>query len=346
MALADEERHLTGEIDYAVALFDRATIERLIRQFLRVLRLMTERPDAEIADLTLLDEDEQRALLADFSTGPTVADPASADVLERFAAQVQERPGQCAVVADGVELDYATLDRRANRLAHALIARGAGPDRVVGLHAGRTAELVIGVLGILKSGAAYLPLDPGQPTERLGAMVSDAAPVLVLTDEKDTADDRGRLWEHLAEVEAEGSHDEAPVIDMDRTRLAYVIYTSGSTGRPKGVAVTHASVVNLFDHWRELMGDAPGEAASAWSSIGFDASVHELLVPLTTGAVLHLVPDELRGDPRALLDWMRERKVTQAFLPSVLRPVDRRGSGRTPGRIEPASAPDRSGIPA
>ncbi|MFE2715276.1 amino acid adenylation domain-containing protein [Streptomyces mirabilis] len=315
LALADEGRHLTGEIDYAVALFGRATIERCIRQFLRVLRLMTEQPDAEIADLTLLDEDEQRALLATFSTGPTVADPASAGVLERFAAQVRERPGQCAVVADDAELDYATLDRRANRLAHALIARGAGPDRVVGLHAGRTAELVVGVLGILKSGAAYLPLDPGQPPERLTAMVSDAAPVLVLTDQRDTEDDDGQLWEHLAKIEAEGTRDEAPAVDTAPARLAYVIYTSGSTGRPKGVAVTHGSVVNLFAHWRELMGDAPGEASSAWSSIGFDASVHELLVPLTTGAVLHLVPDELRGDPRALMDWLRDRKVTQAFLP-------------------------------
>ncbi|MEU6540694.1 amino acid adenylation domain-containing protein [Streptomyces sp. NPDC047000] len=315
LALADEGRQLTGEIDYAVALYDRATVERCVRQFLRVLRLMAERPDARIADLTLLDEDEQRALLAGFSTGPAVPDTASAGLLERFAAQVRERPGQCAVVAGDAELDYAELDRRANRLAHALIARGAGPDRVVGLHAGRTSELVVGVLGILKSKAAYLPLDPGQPRERLTAMVSDAAPVLVLTDRSDTADDGGQPWEHLAKVAAEGTHDEAPPVDADPARLAYVIYTSGSTGRPKGVAVTHGSVVNLFDHWRELMGDAPGEASSAWSSIGFDASVHELLVPLTTGAVLHLVPDELRGDPRALLDWMRERKVTQAFLP-------------------------------
>ncbi|MET9907065.1 amino acid adenylation domain-containing protein [Streptomyces sp. NPDC006476] len=314
LALADEGRQLTGEIDYAVALFDRATIERYVRQFQRVLRLMTERPDAEIADLTLLDENEQRALLATFSTGPAVTGPASAGVLERFAAQVRERPGQCATVAGGVELDYATLDRRANRLAHALIARGAGPDRVVGLHSGRTTNLVVGVLGILKSGAAYLPLDPGQPPERLAAMVSDAAPVLVLTDRKSAVDD-GQLWERLATVEAEGAHDDAPAIGTDAARLAYVIYTSGSTGRPKGVAVTHGSVVNLFDHWRDLMGDAPGEASSAWSSIGFDASVHELLVPLTTGAVLHLVPDELRGDPGALLAWMRERKVTQAFLP-------------------------------
>ncbi|MFE9725754.1 amino acid adenylation domain-containing protein [Streptomyces sp. NPDC005794] len=318
LALADEGRTLTGEIDYAIALFDRTTIERYVRQFLRVLRLMTERPEAEIADLTLLDEDEQRELLATFSTGPAAAVPgvpAPAGVLERFAAQVRERPQQPAVVAGDEEVDYATLDRRANRLAGALIARGAGPDRVVGLHAGRTAELVVGVLGILKAGAAYLPLDPGQPSERLTAMVSDAAPVLVLTDQAHAAGDDRQLWENLAKVEAEGTRDEAPAIDADPTRLAYVIYTSGSTGRPKGVAVTHGSVVNLFEHWRELMGDAPGEASSAWSSIGFDASVHELLVPLTTGAVLLMVPDELRGDPAALMGWLREHHVTQAFLP-------------------------------
>ncbi|MFD7815703.1 amino acid adenylation domain-containing protein [Streptomyces sp. NPDC059785] len=318
LALADEGRQLTGEIDYAVALFDRETVERYVRQFLRVLRLMTERPGAGIADLTLLSEDEQRELLATFSAGPAATaagGPAPAGVLERFAAQVRERPGQLAVVAGDAELDYTTLDRRAGRLAHALIARGAGPDRVVGLHAGRTAELVVGVLGILKAGAAYLPLDPGQPPERLTAMVSDAEPVLVLTDRTDTEGDDRRLWRNLAEVEAEGTHDGAQDTDADPARLAYVIYTSGSTGRPKGVAVTHGSVVNLLDHWRELMADAPGEASSAWSSIGFDASVHELLMPLTTGAVLHMVPDELRGDPAALMGWLRERKVTQAFLP-------------------------------
>ncbi|MEU1488085.1 amino acid adenylation domain-containing protein [Streptomyces sp. NPDC005752] len=318
LALADEGRHLVGEIDYAVALFDRATVERYIHQFLRVLRLMTERPEAEISDLTLLDENEQRELLASFSAGgpgDVPGAPAPVGLLERFAAQVRERPRQPAVVAGDAVVDYATLDRRADRLACALIARGAGPDRVVGLHAGRTVELVVGVLGILKAGAAYLPLDPGQPSERLTAMVSDAVPVLVLTDQADTAGADRELWKNLAEVEAEGARDEAPGVDADPARLAYVIYTSGSTGRPKGVAVTHGSVVNLFDHWRELMGDAPGEASSAWSSIGFDASVHELLVPLTTGAVLHIVPDELRGDPGALMDWLREREVTQAFLP-------------------------------
>ncbi|WBO61472.1 amino acid adenylation domain-containing protein [Streptomyces camelliae] len=315
LALADEGRHLTGEIDYAMALFDRTTVERYVRQFLRVLRLMTERPEAGIADLTLLDEDEQRELLATFSAGPAVTVTAPAGLLERFATQVRERPGQPAVVTRETQLDYATLDRRTNRLADALIARGVRPDHVVALHAGRTAELVVGVLGILKAGAAYLPLDPGQPSERLTAMVSDAAPALVLTDQADAGGDDRLRWENLEKVEAEGTHDAVPAIDADPTRLAYVIYTSGSTGRPKGVAVTHGSVVNLFDHWRELMGDARGEASSAWSSIGFDASVHELLMPLTTGAVLHMVPGELRGDPAALMDWLREHKVTQAFLP-------------------------------
>ncbi|MFD1277751.1 amino acid adenylation domain-containing protein [Streptomyces kaempferi] len=217
-------------------------------------------------------------------------------------------------MASDTRLDYAALDRRANRLAHALIARGVRPDDVVGVHTGRTAELVVGVLGILKAGAAYLPLDPGQPSERLTAMVNDAGSALVLTDRADPPGERA-LWRTLADIEAEGARDDAPQVGEDPDRLAYVIYTSGSTGRPKGVAVTHGSVVNLFDHWHELMGDAPGEAASAWSSIGFDASVHELLMPLTTGAELHIVPDTLRGDPAQLMDWLREHKVTQAFLP-------------------------------
>nr|WP_237555272.1 amino acid adenylation domain-containing protein [Streptomyces sp. SID4948] len=329
--LADEGQRLVGGIEYATALFDRTTVERFARQLLRVFRLMTERPGADIGDLTLLDEDEQRDLLAAFSWGGDPVTPAPAALLERFADQVRTRPGQPAVVAGDAEADYATLDLRANRLANALIARGVRPGQVVGLHAGRTLELVVGVLGILKAGAAYLPLDPGQPAERLAAMVADAEPALVLTDHAAAAAGSGP-WQDLAAVEAEGTREDAPRIDPDPGRLAYVIYTSGSTGGPKGVAVTHGSVVNLLDHWRELMGDAAGEAASAWSSIGFDASVHELLVPLTTGAVLHLVPDELRGDPGALMDWLRERRVTQAFLPpSYILWIDEDPSRRLAG---------------
>ncbi|MFE1795380.1 amino acid adenylation domain-containing protein [Streptomyces sp. NPDC059517] len=329
--VADEGRRLVGGIEYATALFDQTTVERFARQLLRVFRLMTERPAADVGDLTLLDEDEQREILSTFSWGGDPVTPASAALLERFAEQVRTRPEQPAVVAGDAEVTYAALDLRADRLASALTTRGVRPGQVVGLHAGRTLELVVGVLGILKAGAAYLPLDPGQPAERLAAMVADAEPALVLTDHTAPAADGG-LWQDLAAVEAEGTRETAPRIDPDPARLAYVIYTSGSTGRPKGVAVTHGSVVNLLDHWHELMGDAAGEAASAWSSIGFDASVHELLVPLTTGAVLHLVPDELRGDPGALMDWLRERRVAQAFLPpSYIMWIDEDPSRRLAG---------------
>ncbi|MFE3824718.1 amino acid adenylation domain-containing protein [Streptomyces sp. NPDC059092] len=311
LALTEEDGRIVGDLDYASALFDRETVERYARYLPRVLAQMAERPDREIADLALMDTRERRELLANWSTAePSPAGP-GLSLVERFEAQVRRGPGGAALVAGGTRLDRTALERRVNRLAHALIARGAGPGEVVGLHAGRSAELVVGVLGILKAGAAYLPLDPGQPADRLAAMVEDARPALVLSD----LAARPAGWCSLTGVEAEGARDDAPRVAVRPSDPAYVIYTSGSTGRPKGVVVTHGSVTNLFDQWLARFGDAPGEAASAWSSIGFDASVHELLLPLTTGAVLHLVPDALRGDPQALMGWLREHRVTQAFLP-------------------------------
>ncbi|MET9014501.1 amino acid adenylation domain-containing protein [Streptomyces olivaceoviridis] len=250
-----------------------------------------------------------------------------------FEDQVRGRGERPAVVAPGGEtLTYASLDRRANRLAHALVARAVRPGDVVGLHAGRTAELVVGILGILKAGAAWLPLDPGQPRERLAGMTEDAACRVVLSDRP--AGDRPERWLDLAETEAEGATGEHPPPGIGHApdRLAYVIFTSGSTGRPKGVAVEHRSVLALFANWHARMGTVPGEAGSAWSSIGFDASVHELLLPLTTGGVLHIVPEELRGDPEELLGWMREHRIAQAFLPpAYVKWIDEDPAGRLRG---------------
>lgn len=313
LSLAETGDRMTGHLDYAAALFEEETVERYARYLRHALVGLAESPEREIAELSLMDAEERRLLLEDFS-GARAAAPVSAregSLVERFEAEAGAHPGLPAVVHGGERLDYAALDHRANRLAHALRARGIGPDQVVALHAGRSLELVVGVLGILKAGAAYLPLDPGLPDERLAFMVEDAAPAVVLSD----ASSPPGGWQALVAVEAEAERDDAPRVRTLPSHLAYVIYTSGSTGRPKGVAVTHRSVLNLFDAWQARMGDAPGEAASAWSSIGFDASVHELLMPLTTGSVLHIVPDDLRGDPEALLDWMRGHRVVQAFLP-------------------------------
>ncbi|MFE9449969.1 amino acid adenylation domain-containing protein [Streptomyces sp. NPDC006739] len=341
VSVTESEGRITGHLDYATALLDPATAQRWTDHLRCLLTDMARHPDRDIRTLELMDQEERRRLIRDgdatepagavMPTGPgSTGDPASphrlADPLSLalrsaeglvglFEAQVRERPGQTAVVDRDRSLDYATLERRANRLAHALVARSVRPGDVVGLHARRSCELPVGILGILKAGAAYLPLDPGQPLERLVGMVEDAGCPLVLSDHDPV--DRAEGWLGLDVVEAEATEREQPPADVGHSpdRLAYVIFTSGSTGRPKGVAVEHRSVLNLFGAWHARMDAAPGEAGSAWSSIGFDASIHELLLPLTTGGVLHIVPEDLRGDPDALLAWMREHRVTQAFLP-------------------------------
>ncbi|MEU6819220.1 amino acid adenylation domain-containing protein [Streptomyces atriruber] len=310
LSVHEENGGVVGHLDYARALFDHDTAERFGRYFTRVLEQLARHPEREITGYALLDADERAELLAEgqgrVTTGP-VAGP-----VERFAEQVRLRPDEPALVCGGTRLSYAELDRRANRLAHALHARGVRPGQVVGLHCGRTAELIVGIWGVLKAGAAYLPLDPGQPPGRLRAIVEEAAPTLVLGD---VADPPGP-WQVLTEVEAEGDRDDAPWEPPSPSQLAYVIYTSGSTGRPKGVAATHGNVANLLENWLEAYGALPGEPSSVWASIGFDASVHELFLPPTTGGVLHLVPDEVRGDPGVLLDWMREHRIAHAWLPA------------------------------
>ncbi|MEW1827180.1 amino acid adenylation domain-containing protein [Streptomyces sp. NPDC088196] len=319
VSATESDGRITGYLDYATALLDHTTAERWAGHLRNLLTDMARHPERDIRALELMAPQERlRELLDGDATRSETSESAphtASGIVELFETQVRERPTRTAVVDRDSSLDYTTLDRRANHLAHALVARSVRPGDVVGLHAKRSCDLAVGILGILKAGAAYLPLDPGQPTERLANMVEDAACPVVLSDH-DSAE-RAPEWLDLRAVEAEGATRHEPPAGIAPTpdRLAYVIFTSGSTGRPKGVAVEHRSVLNLFATWHARMGTAPGEVGSAWSSIGFDASIHELLLPLTTGGELHIVPEELRGDPEELLAWMREHAVTQAFLP-------------------------------
>ncbi|MER6555760.1 amino acid adenylation domain-containing protein [Streptomyces sp. NPDC001725] len=329
LVAVDAGDRVTGHLDYATSLYDRATAQRWARHLEHLLRDMARAPERTIGALELMEDEEQLRLLRDWDATGSVLELsphapegsvtpksvlAATGLVELFEDQVRARPHHTAVVGRDGTLDYAALDRRADRLAHALTARSVGPSDVVGLHVSRTTALAVGILGILKAGAAYLPLDPGQPYERLAAMIEDAACPVVLSD--GVGDGRPGGWLDLAALEAEGTGERAPgSIGHTPDRLAYVIFTSGSTGRPKGVAVEHRSVLNLFANWQSRMGSGPGEPGSAWSSIGFDASVHELLLPLITGGTLHIVPEELRGDPASLMTWMGEHGITQAFLP-------------------------------
>ena len=300
LGLAEENGDVAGHLDYAVALFDHATAARYGTYLVRLLDQLAARPDSDIASYELLDDAERREVLTSWSTGPSPR-RRPGGLVDRFTTHAETTPDAPALVCAGRTLTYGELDRRSTKLANALRARGAGPGEVVAVLSGRSVELVVAVLGVLKTGAAYLPLDPAQPAARRAAMVEDAHPALVLGDD-------------VTALEAEGAETRAPVT-TGPGETAYVIYTSGATGRPKGVAVTHHSVLALFDQWLDRFGATPGEATSAWSSIGFDASVHELLLPLTTGAVLHVVPEDVRPDPAALMAWLREHRVVQAFLP-------------------------------
>jgi amino acid adenylation domain-containing protein len=316
--------------EYNTDLFDPGTIARMAEHFGRLLGQLAADPSLPISELRLLGPDErQRQLYHWNDTGSAPVPPVN--LVERFEAQVRLRANQPAVVAGNAVLSYAALDQRANRLAHALIARGVRPDQVVGLHTGRTPALLVGILGILKAGAAYLPLDDAQPFGRLAAMVADAAPALVLSDPAQAAD-LPDGWLSLSDVEAEGRCADPPSIEIHPANLGYVIYTSGSTGRPKGVAVSHGSVANLLDHWLARLGALPGQPAMLWSSVGFDVSIQEIFLPLTSGGTLHLVSEHLRTDPEALLDWMRRHDIAQAYLPpAFVRWIDEAAEDRLAG---------------
>jgi amino acid adenylation domain-containing protein len=325
---SEDGDRLALTFEFNTDLFDSATIARMADHFVRLLGQVAADPSRPVGRLRLLGPAERQRQLYDWNATELPGEvPAS--LVDRFAAQVRDRPAQPAVATEQGALDYAGLARRVNRLAHALIARGVRPDQVVGLHAGRSVELVVGILGVLAAGAAYLPLDPAQPPDRLAAMVDDARPALVLTD----AADAPPGWLPIADVEATAGRDDQPVVAIHPANLAYVIYTSGSTGRPKGVAVSHGNVANLLDHWLATLGPLPGAPAMLWSSIGFDVSIQEIFLPLTSGGTLHLVPERLRPDPAALLDWMAQRRIAHAYLPpAFVRWLDEAPAERLAGQ--------------
>ncbi|MCX5202738.1 amino acid adenylation domain-containing protein [Streptomyces sp. NBC_00237] len=330
LELGEADGRIEGTLTFASALFDAGTAERYVRHLRRVLEQLADGSGRALSEVTLLDAEERAQVLVAFNDSglPT----GSAGLVERFEAQVRERPGQTAVVHRGERLDYAALGRRADLLARTLTDRGVGVDRVVGLHTELSVDMVVGILGVLKAGGAYLPLDPALPAERLAGMVADSGAVLVLSNAAGAEEASGGApWVSLADAEAgalaEGGAEGGPGVPLDAAHrespglaarpedLAYVIYTSGSTGRPKGVAATHRGILNLLDYWLHEFGAAPGLPSAMWPSFSFDASVQEFLLPLSTGGVLHLVPQDVRDDPEALVGWMREHAVVDVLLP-------------------------------
>ncbi|MEU1520533.1 condensation domain-containing protein, partial [Streptomyces sp. NPDC005811] len=253
-----------GFVEYAADLYDPDTVQTMCDRWIRLLRTAVADPGRRLSRFDVRTDAER---LRSLPAAPSA--PVTDTLVGLFEARVRETPDAVAVVWGEVRLSYGELNRRANRLAHALVGRGVGAEDVVALALPRSAELVVAVLGVLKAGAAYLPLDPDYPAARREFMVGDARPVLVVDD--------------LAALDADGLPDTDPAVATLPQHPAYVIYTSGSTGRPKGVVVPHANVVRLFGATRGWFGFGPGDVWTLFHSYAFDFSVWELWGPLLHG---------------------------------------------------------------
>jgi len=239
-------------------------------------------------------------------------------VANAVTARAESAPDALAISAGDDRLTYAELDRRAGRVADRLHDLGIGPDAVVAVCLPRSAAFVVATLAVLKAGAAYLPLDPASPPERLAFMLADCGPRAVIVDRDGECPVPDGPWAEVDVREARidsGSSSRQHDVAKDE-HLAYVIYTSGSTGRPKGVEITHGSLANLATWHVRAFEITSDDRAHFYASPAFDAAVWETWPYLTAGASIHLPPDEVRVDPEALRDWIVAEGITIGFVPT------------------------------
>jgi amino acid adenylation domain-containing protein len=239
-----------------------------------------------------------------------------------FEAQVERSPDAIAVVFKEKQLTYRELNARANCLAHYLRVVGVGPEVLVGICTQRSLEMVVGLLGILKSGGAYLPLDPGYPLERLAFMLEDAQVPVLLTTEH-LVEGLPTTWTQVISLDSDWesiaqNSEQNPTQTTTSDNLAYVIYTSGSTGRPKGAEIQHRGLVNLVTWHQRLYNVTPQDRATQLAGPAFDASAWELWPYLTAGASIHILDEETRLSGSSLLEFLVESAITICFLPTPL----------------------------
>ncbi|WP_239657423.1 non-ribosomal peptide synthetase [Mycobacterium riyadhense] len=302
---------LPGFIEYATDLFDRDTVKRFAAYYLRILETVCADPDQRLSSMDLLDEDE-RTRVDEWGNRTTLnaTPPASVSVPQMWDAQVARTPDAVALVCGATSLTYRELDQAANRLAHRLASTGASPGAVVGLLFERSAQAITAILAVLKTGAAYLPIDPAYPDARIGFMLDDTTPVVVLT----TTGLRPRLDDHNVAIIDVGD----PTLNSESdTRLpypaaediAYLIYTSGTTGVPKGVAITHHNITQLFATRDGGFTPAWKPVWTQWHSYSFDESVREICGALLHGGRLIVVPESVVRSPTEFHDLLVAEQV-------------------------------------
>jgi amino acid adenylation domain-containing protein len=319
----DTPEGLRCRFEYSTDLFEAPTIARMAGHLQTLLEGIAADPAQRLSTLSLLTADERQRLLVEWNT-TAASSPDDQCIHSLFEAQVARTPDAVAVVCGNESLTYHELDRRANQVAHHLQALGAGPEVLVGLCLERSLPMVVGLLGILKAGAAYVPLDPSYPPERLTFILGDARPPVVLTQERLTAG----LPAHGAHMVCLDSHwpimaqynDDNPCSGASAENIAYLLYTSGSTGNPKGVLGAHRAALNALAWMWQAWPFANDEVCCQKTSISFGDSIQELLGPLLRGQLLVVIRDEVLKDIPRFVQTLALHRVTRLILvPSLLR---------------------------
>ena len=314
LQLIEIDGKLTGSIEFSTDLFKLDTIKRMAQHLEVLLTGAVANPDSRIIDLPLMQKSEREQAISAWNQ-TTVDYPRDAGVHELFEAAAEKAPDAVAVVFEDTQLSYTELNTRAKQLAHYLGQNGIGPGSMVGIYLERSTDLLVAMLGVLKTGAAYVPLDPAFPDDRISYMVSDAdmSAVIVDTRQEVNLPSTDALNIDLATIALDAESDSSTRFKSGFTGsndLAYMIYTSGSTGLPKGVQLRHQSVVNFLLTMQKTPGLKPDDVMIAVTTLSFDIAVLELFLPLITGATVVIASRKVSSDGQKLAQLISSSKAT------------------------------------
>ncbi|MBD2812049.1 amino acid adenylation domain-containing protein [Xenorhabdus sp. Vera] len=340
LSMNDTENGLAGELEYASDLFDRTSIERLASYLQTLLAAMVEDDSLKVEDLPLLQPQQRNQLLVDFND-TALSYPQDKLIHQLFEQQVEQSPDAIALIFGDSQLSYAELNQHANQLAHYLIASGVRPDDRIAICVDRSPDMIIGMYGILKAGAGYIPLDPEYPAERLAYQLSDSKPALLLTQQHlqarlpiqgipvlllDGENHRSTVMHNISihntaihkTVAQQPSHNpDVRQMGLHPHHLAYIIYTSGSTGQPKGVMLEHRNVVNFIHAQHKTSEPKAGDRILQFATVAFDTSVSDIFPTLASGATLVLRPPHIRIPDMTFVSFLREQKITIMDMPTA-----------------------------
>ncbi|RAP29427.1 Bacitracin synthetase 3 (BA3) [Brevibacillus laterosporus] len=321
--IATEERdEIMIGVEYCTKLYRPETIECLTTYFLQIMKAIVENPEVKLAAIEMLTDKEKQQILQEF-TNTARNYQQDTTIQQLFEEQVRKTPDQVALVWNKNTMTYLELNERANQLAYTLRDKGIVPNQLVAIMADRSLEMIVGIMGIMKAGAAYVPIDPAYPMERIQYVLEDSGAILLLTQSHLFKGSSAQMnWIDLDDDQNYIGDGTNPTVVNQSTDLAYVIYTSGTTGKPKGVMIEHRSIINCLQWRRDEYAFNPNDKALQIFSFAFDGFVASLFAPMLGGAVSILPREEEAKDPFALRKLIASENITHYYgVPSLFNAI-------------------------